>query len=110
MAYDAGEVVLVPFPFRDQLSERTRPAVVVSASAFNILGDLVLAAVTSHAPRNTFDYGLIDWKSAGLLVPSTVRMLLATMSYNRVAHRVGTLSVRDWDEVKKKVLQLFAWP
>ena len=35
MAFSAGDVVLVPFPYRDRLAERTRPAVVVSADDFN---------------------------------------------------------------------------
>lgn len=51
MAFSAGDVVLVPFPYRDRLAERARPAVVVSAAAYNRLGDVVLAAVTSHLPR-----------------------------------------------------------
>jgi hypothetical protein len=30
MTFNAGDVVLVPFPYRDRLAERARPAVVVS--------------------------------------------------------------------------------
>ncbi len=31
MAFSAGDVVLVPFPYRDRLAERARPGVVISA-------------------------------------------------------------------------------
>jgi hypothetical protein len=31
MAFSGGDVVLVPFPYRDRPMERTRPAVVTSA-------------------------------------------------------------------------------
>ena len=48
MAFRAGDVVLVPFPYRDRLAERARPAVVVSADAYNQHGDVVVAAITSH--------------------------------------------------------------
>jgi mRNA-degrading endonuclease toxin of MazEF toxin-antitoxin module len=35
MAYKAGDVILIPFPYRDRLAESTRPAVVVSGDAYN---------------------------------------------------------------------------
>jgi mRNA-degrading endonuclease toxin of MazEF toxin-antitoxin module len=44
MAYKAGDVILIPFPYRDRLAESTRPAVVVSGDAYNQQGDLVIAA------------------------------------------------------------------
>jgi mRNA interferase MazF len=99
MAWNPADVVLVPFPFRDQLAERARPAVVVSSVTFNQTGDLIVAAVTSHPPRFPTDYPLQDWKAAGLRIPSTVRILLATIAESRVLHHVGRLSDPDWAEV-----------
>lgn len=110
MALSPGEVVLVPFPFRDRPAERTRPPVVASAKAYNLSGDLVVAAITSHPPRLATDYALIDWVAAGLQFPSTVRMLLATLAEERVQLRIGQLSDRDWAEVQARILQVFAWP
>ncbi len=110
MAYLAGDVILVPFPFRDQLAERVRPAVVVSCAQYNHLHDLVVAAVTSHPPRNPFDLQLQDWAGAGLKIPSTVRMLLATIAADRVVLSIGHLTNSDWQEVQKRMGQLFAWP
>ena len=51
MAYTRGDVVLVPFPFRDQATTRVRPAVVLSEDAYNQHGDLIVAAITTHPPR-----------------------------------------------------------
>ncbi len=110
MAFSAGDVVLIPFPYRDRLAERTRPAVVVSASAYNQRGDLVIGAVTSQAPRFPSDYALQDWAAAGLQFASTVRMLLATAAESRVLHQVGRLTDRDWTEVQTRIRQVFAWP
>ena len=42
MTFRAGDVVLVPFPYRDRLAERARPAVVVSADTYNQHGDVVV--------------------------------------------------------------------
>ena len=58
MTFSVGDVVLVPFPYRDRLAERARPAVVVSADTYNQHGDVVVAAITSHVPRVAMDFAL----------------------------------------------------
>jgi mRNA interferase MazF len=108
MAYDAGDVVLVPFPYRDRLAEQARPGVVLSSQAYNQHGDLILAAITSQPPRFDTDYALVDWKSAGLQFASTARMLLATVSVARVLFQIGHLSERDWVEVKTRLFGVFS--
>ena len=110
MAVDAGDVVLVPVPYRDRLGERTRPAVIVSGQAYNRQGDAVIAAVTSHQARFPTDYALLDWRVAGLQMPSTVRMLLSSAAQVRIVHIIGRLSDRDWTAVQTHVLQVFTWP
>ena len=100
---NSRDVVLVPFPFRDRLAERTRPAVVVSTNAYNAQGDQIIAAITSHAPRLPTDYALADWQAAGLQYPSTVRMLLATVAVQRLVLTIGRLSDADWAEVQARL-------
>jgi mRNA interferase MazF len=109
MAFEAGDVVLVPFPFRDRDATSTRPAVVVSGLAYNQYADLVVAAITSHPPRSAWDYRLQDWEAAGLRLPSTVRMLFATTASSRVRLTIGRLTKRDWLEVQRRVNNVFAW-
>ena len=41
MEFRAGDVVLVPFPYRDRLAESARPAVVVFDVAYNRHGNVV---------------------------------------------------------------------
>ncbi|HUQ68573.1 MAG TPA: type II toxin-antitoxin system PemK/MazF family toxin [Planctomycetaceae bacterium] len=103
MACNRGEVVLVPFPFRDQLAEKTRPAVVVSGTEFNRSGDVIVAAITSHPDRGAFDIALGDWKAAGLQRPSTVRMLLATLAADRIVLTIGRLTPADWARVDETI-------
>ncbi|MGH7968337.1 MAG: type II toxin-antitoxin system PemK/MazF family toxin, partial [Limisphaerales bacterium] len=51
MSYKRGEVVLVPFPFTNLSSTKQRPALVVSADAFNaVRDDVLVAAITSQVP------------------------------------------------------------
>jgi mRNA interferase MazF len=110
MAYSAGEVVLVPFPYRDQPGAQARPGVLVSCQAYNYQHDIVVAAITTRAPRRSSDYALLDWQAAGLQSPSTVRMLITTLAETRVLLHIGRLSDRDWAEVQKRILQVFQWP
>ena len=109
MAYSAGDVVLVPFPYRDRLAERARPAVVISADGYNQHGDVVVAAITSHAPRFPLDFALADWAAAGLKRRSTVRMLLATVAGTRVLLHLGRLTEQDWAAVQSRLHTVFAW-
>jgi len=110
MAFNAADVVLVPFPYRDRLAERTRPAVVISGKDYNTKGDIIVAAITSHPARFDTDYALLDWARAGLKTSSTVRMLLATAAEARILLHVGQLSDRDWGEVKSRITRVFTWP
>jgi mRNA-degrading endonuclease toxin of MazEF toxin-antitoxin module len=107
MAFNAGDVVLVPFPYRDRLAERARPAVVVSAASYNQYGDVVVAAITSHTPRVAMDVALVDWATAGLKLPSTVRMLLATVANARILLHIGHLTDRDWLQVQARLRMVF---
>ena len=103
MVSEPGDVVFLPFPYRDQLAESVRPAVVVSRLDFNKQGDVIVAAVTSHPVRTLADVALQDWKAAKLVKPSTVRMLIASVAESRIVHHVGRLSDRDWAAVQQQL-------
>ena len=103
MANEPGDVVFLPFPYRDQLAESVRPAVVVSRKEFNQRGDLIVAAVTTHAPRWPTDVALLDWQAANLVKPSTVRMLIATVAETRIVHHAGRLTDRDWAAIQQQL-------
>ncbi len=110
MAHEPGDVVLVPFPYRDRDATSTRPAIVVSSREYNETGDLVIAGITSHTPRSSWDYALQNWNAAGLRLVSTVRMLLATVAASRVQLTIGRLTDGDWAEVQRRVREVFAHP
>lgn len=98
MTYEAGDVVVVPFPFTDRQTTKRRPALVVSSgSAFNSQsGHLVLAMITSA--NNTpwpLDTLLMDINSAGLPSPSLVRMKLFTLDQRLIIRKAGVLADID---------------
>lgn len=48
-AFEFGDIVLVPFPFTNQIASKQRLAVVVSGRIYNLARpDLVMMAVTSQ--------------------------------------------------------------
>lgn len=111
MAYSAGDVILVPFPYRDRLAEKTRPAVVISSEKYNQGGDVIVAAITSHAARTSSDVQLRDWQASGLQRESTARMLLATLAAERVVLVIGQLSDFDRNHVASALQELLVdWP
>jgi mRNA interferase MazF len=95
--FEFGDVVLVPFPFTDQSSAKKRPAVVVSAAAYNAeRPDLIMMAITSQVrAENRFDIPLPDWQQARLLKPSVIKPVIATIEQGLVIKQLGKLSERD---------------
>jgi mRNA interferase MazF len=107
--YIKGNIVLVPFPFTDLTSAKTRPALVVSESNYEIeTGNVIIAMITSIPQTTVYDYEIKDWQGANLLLPSWVRIKLATLEPNLVRHHIGSLSSMDLREVEKKILLALA--
>ena len=93
-----GDVVLVPFPFTDQSTTKRRPAVVVSSDAYHRgRPDLIILAVTSQTrpepgPGET---ALGHWQEAGLLRPSVLKPVIATIEKRLVIRELGRLADAD---------------
>jgi mRNA interferase MazF len=112
VTFDAGEVVVVPFPFTDRAAEKRRPALVLSsASAFgNRARHSVMAMITSAkdgAARWPLDVAITDLRAAGLPVASIVRMKLFTLDHRLIVRRVGRLSTGDRAGVSAAIEKLF---
>ncbi len=97
--YEFGDLVLVPFPFTDQSTTKRRPAVVVSSDAYHReRPDLVILAVTSQvrpAAGGVVDVAVAKWKEAGLLKPSVLKPVLATIERGLVRRKLGRLEEED---------------
>jgi mRNA interferase MazF len=92
-SYQAGDVVVVPFPYSDRLAEKRRPALVVSNDALAAQGFIWVAMITSAAqtPRDG-DEVIVDLGRAGLTVPCRVRpSKIACIEPSRILRRVGSL-------------------
>ena len=96
--YNFGDVVVVPFPFTNQTASKKRPAVVVSSALYNQeRPDLIIMAVTSQpAPTDAFGETSVSyWKEAGLLKPSVLKPIIASIEKTMVIQTMGRLSPSD---------------
>ena len=104
--YQTCEIVLLAFPYADQRGVKQRPALVLLDTGN---GDVVVARVTSKQVQTGCDVKLIEWKQAGLLLPSVVRLhKLATLQKTLVTRRLGVLTTKDSLRVKAKIQQIWA--
>jgi mRNA interferase MazF len=94
--YKRGEVVL-PFPYTDHSGFKRRPAVILSANAYNLRrDDLIVAPITSNViGRQPDDTLLSNWSAAGLVKPSVVKGILGSIEQRLVLRKMGTLSASD---------------
>ena len=96
--YSFGDVVLVPFPFTDQTTEKRRPAVVISSEAYQrSRPDIILMAITSRLPASAGlgELPIGTWRKAGLLRPSVIKPIITTIEKHLVLRRLGRLEPLD---------------
>jgi mRNA interferase MazF len=101
--YQRGDLLLVDFPFVHAGKAKQRPALVVADTGDN---DVVLARVTTQSQGSAFDVAIANWKAAGLLAPSVVRLhKLATIDKSLVQRRLGKLTGNDRTNVAAAITQ-----
>jgi mRNA interferase MazF len=109
-----GDVVLVRFPFADPAAAKKRPALLLAQTPRSPRYRLAtVAMITSHieALELEGDVRLADWKAAGLLHPSLLRLAkIATIDAELIDKRVGRLSSSDIRAARTAFQRVFsAW-
>lgn len=98
MPFEFGDIVLVRFPFTNQIAFKQRPAVIVSNRTYNIAKpDVIVVAVTSQL-RLTTTLGEVlidDWQGAGLVKSSAIKPTFATFEQSLILKKLGTLQPAD---------------
>jgi len=106
-SFDFGDIVLVPFPFTDQTGAKKRPAVVVSSQTLHREGiDVVIMAVTTQSrPSSSLEVTISYWQPAGLLRPSVVKPVIATIEKSLVVKKLGSLQEHDLNALHDALLR-----
>ena len=99
--YKTGDVILVNFPYEDDLLQsKLRPAVVLTMSDDKLR--VAALKVTTKVVRNESDCAINNWESAGLLKPSVIRTAKgASITASAIVRQLGTLSNKDLLEMLK---------
>jgi mRNA interferase MazF len=84
-----GEIVLVKFPFTNNLAFKKRPALIIEDTND---GDVIVCWITSRLYNTTYDFELKNWSKCGLKLPSVIRVhKIATVEKNMVDFKLGEI-------------------
>lgn len=106
-SYNFGDVVLVPFPFTDQTTNKKRPAVVISSDIYNVeYPDRILMAITSQvsSSQKISDIIVTDWRGAGLLKASMIKPVITTIEKQLIIKKLGRLQDIDIQSLKEGLI------
>ena len=110
-ALEQFSIVVVPFPYADQLAEKKRPALVISKPAFQAQTGLVwVAMITSAKNANWPDDRMIaNHAASGLPAPSVIRPVkIATIDAGRILAHLGKLDQNQCLDIARFYTQSFS--
>jgi mRNA interferase MazF len=106
VSHSQGEILLVSLVFSSQTGNKRRPIVVIYDS---VDADLLVAPITSHVVRTSYDVTITQWQRAGLRLPSVVRVdKLATIEKTTIVRQLGIMDPSDWGNIATALRGFFA--
>ncbi len=102
MTFEAGDLVIVPFPFSDLGVAKPRPALVLSSAGSNAAAGASVLAMVTTATRSKWprDTTVADWQDYGLKGPCVIRAKLFTLDNRLISRRLAALSPGDREAVR----------
>ncbi len=108
MKYKKFDVVIVPFPFVDNVKkQKIRPAIVVSDNEYNKLTGLVVVAMVTSAKKSKL-HGDILIKYDFLKADCVIRMKFASFAQETVFDKIGALDKSDISNLQSSLIEIFA--
>lgn len=105
MKLRVAEIVLIRMLFHQSVGSKIRPALVLLDPGDE---DFVAAPITSQPRASEFDLVVVDWQTAGLNVPSTVRVhKLTVLAKADIVRRLGICSSADREALAKLLCGTF---
>ena len=96
------DIWLVRMPFEEGVDSKVRPAFVIDPQK----GKILVGKMTTHPPRKNYqyEYQIIDWRGAGLLCQTTLRLSkLVNLVPSDFIRRLGGYSARRSGECYRLV-------
>ena len=99
-----GNIVLLKFPFSDEIGYKRRPALVLKDFED---GDMLVCRITSKIYKSKYDIYLDNWSQYGLKLPSVVRIhKLATLETNMIETTMGQIDDETFNKIKQIYLSI----
>ena len=92
--------------FEEGTGSKIRPVLIIDGTRCYVLS----LKITSHAPRSQFpgEYQIVEWKEAGLLSPSTIRISKQlNLPADSFVKKIGRLTELDRFNVSRIYLELY---
>ncbi|OAN52452.1 type II toxin-antitoxin system PemK/MazF family toxin [Magnetospirillum moscoviense] len=104
-AFNAWDIVKVPFPYTDRPVRQRRPALVVAANDIQRCHGLLWVLMITSAENRSWpgDVEIIDLLGAGLPAPSVVRTAKIAVIEAKDAERIGRLESESQMRVRQMV-------
>ena len=98
--YKFGEIVLIKFPFTDNITFKKRPALVIKDTND---GDIIVCRITSKTYNSIYDIELDTWAQHGLKLPSIIRVhKMTSLEKTMIDIKFGEID----DTAKAKVIDI----
>ena|ERR1700740_1833704 len=98
--YKLGEIVLIKFPFTNNLGFKKRPALIIKDTND---GDVIVCRITSKLYNSSYDIELKNWSQNGLQLPSVIRVhKVASLKKNMIDRKLGDVD----HNVKTRVINI----
>lgn len=112
--YESGQVILIPFPFTDLTTAKSRPALIISSKTFNHShSDLIVVAITSQKPfdlqADEYLIPIAEQQMAGLPKTSKIKSgKIVALDQRLVRKTLGQISISALKDIVKLVVSNFS--
>jgi mRNA interferase MazF len=109
--FNAGDVVLIGFPFTDLSGSKQRPAIVISSNWYNKnKTDVILAAITSQIPHkieeDEYLLSPMEQNLAGLPKQSIIKVgKVITLDQRLIRKKIGHLPTETQSRIRDIILK-----
>jgi len=111
MIFKQKELVLLPYPFSDQVGSKVRPAIIVSNDNFNKrCEDCVMVPLTTLIKDEPFSLivNQDSLESGKLLKQSRVRIdKIFTIKKSLIMMKIGKINEKTLDKIKFEIIKVF---
>ncbi len=107
-----GDIVLIPIPFTNLSSQKRRPVIIISNTAYNRkTEDIVVVAMTSNPTEVNYSFTITssDLEQGQLNRPAKVRVdKIYTLSQSTVVKTFGRVQSKVLEHIRRMLRELIA--